>query len=269
MPELPDVEMFKRLVQRHCLGQVIERVVVADPGMLEGVAAAALRRRLTHATVRAARRHGKHLFIEVEPPGALVLHFGTNGSLELLAREAADPDYLRLALGFSAGGRLAYINPRRLGGIGWASSPEQFIAEAELGPDALDRKFDFAAFSRILGERKRDIKSVLMDQALMAGIGNLYSDEILFQAALHPNRRSNELDERERKRLFDSIKNVLKRAVESGAGSEHGIERLPRGFLLPERHRGGHCPRCGGPLATLKRGARTSYFCPRCQPEPG
>ena len=107
-----------------------------------------------------------------------------------------------------------------------------------------------------------------MDQALVAGIGNLYSDEILFQAQLHPKTPTNALDRAALRQLFSKMRYVLETAVREGAGSEQMLERLPRGFLLPQRKKGGRCPRCGGAIATVKSGGRTGYFCPHCQPAP-
>ena len=107
-----------------------------------------------------------------------------------------------------------------------------------------------------------------MDQARMAGIGNIYADEILFQARLHPAIAANNLNAGMRHRLFAAMKHALQTAIDCGAGAENFTDRLPTGFLLPERHAGGHCPRCGTPLSIDKRGGRTSYHCPKRQPEP-
>jgi formamidopyrimidine-DNA glycosylase len=108
-----------------------------------------------------------------------------------------------------------------------------------------------------------------MDQSRIAGIGNIYADEILFQARLHPGIITNTLDAATRRRLFNAMKHALRTAIDCGAGAENFTDRLPQGFLIPERRAGGHCPRCGTPLVIDKRGGRTSYHCPKCQPDPG
>jgi formamidopyrimidine-DNA glycosylase len=108
-----------------------------------------------------------------------------------------------------------------------------------------------------------------MDQTLIAGIGNIYADEILFQARLHPKTPVTSLDDRQGAELFSQIKQVLKTAIECGAGAEQFLGRLPDHYLLPHREKDGKCPRCGGPIASLKAAGRTSYYCPRCQPAPG
>jgi formamidopyrimidine-DNA glycosylase len=107
---------------------------------------------------------------------------------------------------------------------------------------------------------------VLMDNTLIAGIGNIYADEILFQARLHPKTAVTSLSDRQCAELFAQIKAVLKLAIECGAGAEQFLDRLPDHYLLPHRDKSGKCPRCGAAIATLKSGGRTSYFCPRCQP---
>lgn len=130
----------------------------------------------------------------------------------------------------------------------------------------LDAAFNSQAFASILANSKRDIKSVLMDQALMAGIGNIYSDEILFQAGIFPCAAANRLKGERAPQLFRALRKTLETAIDSGAGSENAVERLPNGFLAIQRHPGGLCPHCGAPLITAKRAGRTSYYCQRCQP---
>jgi formamidopyrimidine-DNA glycosylase len=266
MPELPDVEIFNRLVVENCRGRAIRQAAVNDPGILEGISPEALERRLKGQRIRSSVRHGKHLFIRLGEAGALAMHFGTNGSLQLVSRAAAEPPYTQLQLHFEGGDRLAYVNPRRLGRVSLCESPEAFAARSRLGPDALDAAFDLQAFTAILGGSKRDIKSVLMDQKLMAGIGNIYSDEILFQARLYPGTPAADLTGESASRLFRAMRDTLETAIRCGAGSEQTAERLPKDFLLVHRHQGGHCPRCAAPLATVKRAGRTSYYCRQCQP---
>ena len=186
MPELPDVEIFKRLVEQHCIGRVITRADVADPGSLESATAAALQRRLKGKGLASCRRHGKVLFVGFDDAGTLAMHFGTNGSLQHVPRDAEEPPYVRIQFEFAEGDRLAYINPRRIGRVSATDSAAAFIADQQLGPDALDPAFDEKALVAAIANRRQTIKAVLMDQARMAGIGNIYADEILFQARLHP-----------------------------------------------------------------------------------
>jgi formamidopyrimidine-DNA glycosylase len=267
MPELPDVEIFRRLAEESCAGRVIAEVRVTDPRMVQGTSAETLRHRLEGKRVSACRRHGKVLFVETEAGGALVLHFGMNGSLRHLARGEKEPAHTHLSLGFAEGDQLAYLNPRRIGGVRFAESAERFIADTSLGPDALDPALDLASFNAVLGDGRQAIKAVLMDQARVAGIGNIYADEILFQARLHPGLAARALDAAARTRLYEAMRHVFETAVACGAGAEKFTEKLPKDFLIPHRRAGGHCPRCGTALRTFKQGGRTGYYCPKCQPE--
>lgn len=268
MPELPDVELFRRLAERHGVGNVVANVEVLDPGSLMGATPAALQRKLKGRTLRGARRHGKFLLLETDDAAALAFHFGTNGSLRYVRRGDPAPRFARLCLDFAEGDRLAYLNPRRIGKAHFAPSAGALIKAEKLGPDVLEPSFDLAAFTVALAASKQAIKAVLMDQARMAGIGNIYADEILFQARLHPATASNALDKDATSRLFNAIKTVLQTAIDRSAGAEAFTDRLPDGFLLPERHAGGHCPRCGTAIEQEKRGGRSGYFCPTCQPVP-
>jgi formamidopyrimidine-DNA glycosylase len=264
MPELHDVEIFNRLVLGDCCSRTIAQAVVRDPGILQGVSSETLEARLKGKEIRSSARHGKHLFI-LFGPEALVMHFGTNGSLGLVPHDGTEWAYTRLLLHFDGGGCLAYVNPRRLGGVGLCESVEEFIGRSGLGPDVLDDAFDHRAFAAILAGSKRDVKAVLMDQRLMAGLGNIYSDEVLFQAGIHPQTAARNILEGSAARLFGALHETLETAIRWGAGSERAVERLPKDFLLPQRRRGGHCPRCGTGLTAAKHAGRTSYYSPRCQ----
>jgi formamidopyrimidine-DNA glycosylase len=267
MPELPDVELYRRYLDEHALRQTIERVAVNDARILGPLPPEAFGATLTGNRFEASRRHGKHLLVRLHCHGWLTLHFGMTGALVYFRDEADDPPYDRVRFDFKGGRHLAYVNRRMLGRVGLADDADNFIQAEELGPDALDPAFDLEAFARAIQGRRRDVKSVLMDQTLIAGIGNIYADEILFQARLHPKTPATALDHRQRAELFAQIKAVPAAAIECGAGAEQFLERLPGNYILPQREKGGTCPRCGAAIATLKAAGRTSYFCPRCQPE--
>ena len=268
MPELPDVELYKRYLDQHALRQTIERVAVNDARILGELPASAFVARLSGNRFEATRRHGKHLLVRLRRDGWLTLHFGMTGSLVWFRDAADDPSYDRVRFDFKSGGHLAYVNRRMLGRVGLAADADEFVHAEQLGPDALDPTLDLAAFAQAIEGRRRDVKSVLMDQTVIAGIGNIYADEILFQARLHPQTPVTSLTDQQRAGLFRQIKQVLQTAIECGAGAEQFLERLPDDYLLPHRTKDGKCPRCGGPIATLKTSGRTSYYCPRCQPAP-
>ncbi|MBV8119901.1 MAG: hypothetical protein JO081_08205, partial [Alphaproteobacteria bacterium] len=260
-------ELYKRHLDATCLGRTIRRMAVGDARILADVSAAELARRLEGARIGASRPHGKHLLVDLGPPGWLTLHFGMTGALKHFTDSEQDPPYDRVRFDFADGHHLAYIDVRLFGRVGLTADADGFIAAEGLGPDALDPRFDFAAFEQALAGRKRDVKSLLMDQEAVAGIGNIYSDEIMFQAGVNPRTRCDRLDTAARQRLFGRIKEVLETAITSGAGAERLVERLPGSFLIPHREKGGRCSRCGGEIARAKFSGRTAYFCPRCQPE--
>jgi len=265
MPELPDVESFKRVLARSALRKTIDRVVVTDARILGNLSARTFAARLQGAKLVAARRHGKHLMASVDRGGWLALHFGMTGALHFIQNPDKEPPFTRVRLDFANDGCLAYTNKRMIGRVGLIEDVADFIADEKLGPDALDRRFDFHAFKTAVLGIKRDVKSVLMDQQIIAGIGNIYSDEILFQARINPAARMDELAPDQLKRLLLEIRKVLKTAVARRAGSEQFIERMPKGALLPERKKAGRCPRCRSHLKVFKLGGRTAYCCPRCQ----
>lgn len=269
MPELPDVELFKEHLDSTSLHKRIRGVTVSDSRVLGGLSASAFAQRVEGKEIARSLRHGKHLLLDLRGAEWLAMHFGMNGSLKHLTENEEDPPYGRVRFDFAGGDHLAYINPRRIGRIALVSDPAAFIEEEKLGPDALDPDFDLAALERALKGRKRDVKSLLMDQEILAGIGNIYSDEILFAAEIHPKRESGGLDARERRRLFTNLKGVLETAIRCGAGAESLSESLPPSFLIPHRKKGGHCPRCHDALKALKSSGRTGYFCPHCQKEAG
>ena len=262
---MPDVEIFRRLVAEPCRGRVVARADVFDRGILEGISPEALAQRLAGRRIMSSERYGKYLFIGFAAAGVLAMHFGTNGSLRLFP-EGATAAATRLALQLADGSHLAYVNPRRLGWVSLWESPAALVAHLRLGPDALDARLDAAAFAAILGNSRRNIKALLMDQQRLAGIGNIYSDEILFQARVNPGRIAADLDRETVARLFHAMRETLQTAIRCGAGAEQATERLPPDFLLPHRHPGGRCPRCGALLASVKRAGRTAYHCPHCQP---
>jgi formamidopyrimidine-DNA glycosylase len=265
MPELPDVEGFKRVLAKNALHKTIARVVVSDARILGKLSARTFVSRLQGTKLVAARRHGKHLMASIDQGGWLTLHFGMTGALQFFRARDDEPPFTRVRLDFTDDGCLAYTNKRMIGRVGLVKDAADFIADEKLGPDALDRRFDFDAFKTALLGIKRDVKSVLMDQEIVAGIGNIYSDEILFQACINPAERIDEFAPSQLKRLFLEIRKVLKTAVAHGAGSEQFVDRLPEGSLLPERKKGGRCPRCRSLLKVFKVGGRTAYCCPQCQ----
>jgi len=266
MPELPDVEGFKRVLVKHGLRKTISRVTVSDVRILGKLSAQTFAHCLQGTKLVAARRHGKYLMANVDRGGWLTLNFGITGALQFVQKRDEEPPFTRVRFHFANDGRLAYTNKRMIGGrVGLADDAVDFIADKKLGPDALDRRFDFDAFRTAVRGLKRDVKSVLMDQEVVAGIGNSYSDEILFQARINPTEGIDNLTPGQLARLFLEMRKVLKTSVARGAASEQSVERMRKGSLLPQRNKGGRCPRCRSLLKVFKLRGRTAYCCPRCQ----
>lgn len=259
VPELPDVETYKRYLDATALHQSIERLHVEAPELLSHTSPRGLRQVLTHHCFDRTQRHGKYLFVQVETGSWLVLHFGMSGRLAYYKHDQERPSYTRLCLDFDNGYHLAYIAPRKLGRIALTDDPGTVIAAQQLGPDA--QALDFDRFQKRVAGRRGAVKSCLMNQQVMAGIGNLYADEILFQAGLHPQRRIEKLGRDARQRLFKSLKTVLDEAIVAQADPS----RMPDAFLLPRRRQGGHCPVCATRLRTVTLNGRTAYYCGECQ----
>lgn len=260
MPELPEVETTKRYLDATALHQTIGRAHVGAARVLHGMTPQDLDRRLHGHALETTRRHGKYLFVRVDEAGWLVLHFGMTGRLQY-AKSAGDlPQHAALLLPFENGAGLAYIDPRKFGRVDWTGDPDAYVAARGLGPDILT--LGLADFRALAQGRRGSVKAWLMDQGIMAGIGNIYSDEILFQAGIHPRHSVTDLDEGKLEALHKALRRVLRQAVDAGAEPE----AMPRSFLLPRRKAGARCPRCGGQVAQLKAGGRTAYYCPQCQP---
>lgn len=266
MPELPDVENYRRFLERHGLHKKVEGVKVGSAKILAGISVSALRRKLEGHALESTRRHGKHLFAAVDEGHHLAFHFGLTGRFAHFEDGEQDPKHDRLRLDFARGAHLAFVNQRLFGRVEWVDDPDAFIRARKLGPDAL--AIDGKTFRARLGAKRGALKPVLMDQSVLAGIGNLYSDEILYQARLHPRTPATGLGRETLERLYRTMRRVLETAVAKGAGAEDLERRVPRGWLLPHREQGAKCPRCRGKIATLKVQSRTAYFCPACQPEP-
>jgi formamidopyrimidine-DNA glycosylase len=261
MPELPDVEVFKRYLEVTALHKTITEVHVRDAGILKGISPLKLSRTLKLRQLKATRRHGKHLLVKLDKGPWLTLHFGMTGYLKYFKDMDKDPEHDRLLLSFDNGFHLAYVCQRKLGAVGLADEVESFIKEKHLGPDALNLGLD--GFRKVLQGKKGAVKSFLMNQKYLAGIGNVYSDEILFQSNLHPKSKVNELAAKTVARLFQALQDVLHKAIEAQADPG----QVPDSFLLPHRWGNGICPRGHGDLQKVAVSGRSAYYCPVCQRE--
>ena len=260
MPELPEVEAYRRLAEQ-ALDRPVAAVRVGDERFLRGgLTPGRLRRALAGRRFTASRRRGKLLVLDVEGGGhRLGLRFGMTGRLHLDGADGVDrlvygggrrrAAWDRFALGFVDGGTMVVSDPRLLGGV--QLDPD----EESLGPDALGA--GVGELRRALEGSAVAVKARLMDQSRLAGVGNLLADEILWRASLDPARPAGSLDGPELRRLAHHLRATLAELVE--AGGSH------LGRLMPERQLGGRCPRDGTELERRTVGGRTTWWCPRHQ----
>ncbi len=264
MPELPDVAGFKSYLDATALHQRIGRSRLIDDRIRGRSGSQLLSRRLKGTALHDTRRHGKFLFAAAGDAGWLVLHFGMTGELRYEQQEGDPPQYTRFVIEFDNGYRLVYLCRRMLGRVDFTDDLSAFIEAEQLGPDALDDDLTLRRFREMLAERRGTLKGLLLDQSFIAGAGNIWGDEVLFQAGLHPERRADTLDADEVKRLYQALRRVMR----LGERRDGHIDKLPRSWMLPHRDDGGPCPRCGAAFERITVSGRTSHICPNCQAPP-
>ena len=257
MPELADVEHFKRFFSRHAAGKKVAGVWV-DPTILRNATPEALEAVLRRHRFEEPDRLGKWLICPTDGP-VLLLHFGMTGDLVWSEHELTRHPHDRLILEFAGGGELRYRNMRKFGGVAVARRQEDIARlTGPLGPDALDVGRE--EFHELLSRRRGSVKAALMDQKLIAGLGNLLCDEIAWRAGVRPATPLARLGARRRDCLYDSMTAVLRESIPRG--------RIPPdpGWLTGARdERPGSCPRCGGRLKRATIAGRTTCWCPSCQ----
>jgi formamidopyrimidine-DNA glycosylase len=259
LPELPDVEVFRRYFSRTALHKSIMGVEIHDAGVLRGISGRQFRRRLKGHSLESTRRRGKHMLACLDNHRWLSFHFGMTGYPEYFKSSRHLRRYDRVVLDFANGYHLAFVCPRKLGRLGLIRDPDRFFAAHSLGPDALD--LDLEAFEGLMRGRRGAIKPALMDQSLIAGIGNIYADEMLYQAGVHPLAMVQNLRDTDIRSLFRGMKRILEMAIERRAD----LDDLPRTWLSPHRKEGAVCPRCRSKVKKLRIANRSSYYCPACQ----
>ena len=248
MPELPDVEGFRAVLAGHATGRRVERVDVADAGVLRGVTARQLDNGLRGSRFARPERHGKWLIARTDGP-AVLLHFGMTGSLHWLDTSAPPDRHDRVTFVTSAG-ELRYRDMRKLQGITLARDRrEEDRLLAGLGPDALD--VTPQELDRILNGRRAAIKATLMNQQVIAGLGNLLADEILWRARVHPRRPARSLTAGVRHELHGQMRRVLHASVRAGC-----VPPRPSWLTGARDQRHPRCPRCRAPLCRGRTGGR-------------
>ena len=258
MPELPEVEWFRGIIEDNCLRKRIAKAEVKVPYLLKDTTSSGFEKRFTGARLLETRRHGKYLFARADNDLWIYLHFGLTGDLVFLPLKD-EPRFT--AFSFQYGKNALYFTDmRKFGRFGIIEDPDEFLKEKRWGPDALD--ISEKEFVDGLKRRKAPVKNVLMDQKFIAGIGNEYSDEILFRTRVHPETPAAELSLAKLKGLYLETKKVLKQAIKLEAERSLMKKKL---FFVANRKTGLACPRCGGRTVSRTVGGRTAYFCPACQ----
>ena len=268
MPELPEVETIRNELAPWVVGQSFTKVTISDVRLVCGGSAEEVRRGLIEQKIESLERRGKYLIFHLSNDRSLIMHLRMTGSL-LLNHKDMDR-YARAIFHLSNGHRLVFNDRRRLGLIRLVDDADTVVCK--LGPEPLDQSFT----PDILGQRfSRDripIKAALLNQCIVAGIGNMYADEALFAARIHPLRKTDDLSPEEVQTLHNCIRRVLGAAIDSKGASVDTYVR-PEGelgsahFSFKVAHKGGEaCPVCGSTIERVPVQNRGTCFCPRCQP---
>jgi len=271
MPELPEVEYVARQLRGELVGRRIAGVEVPWPRTLGAMDPAEFAARLAGRTVVGVGRRAKWLLIELDDGQVLAVHRRMSGNLLLVGPDGADP-YARAILALDDGRRLIYSDPRKFGRLLLATREAPPAAFAGLGPEPLEPAFTPEALAARLNGRGRALKALLLDQSVVAGLGNIYADEALFRARLHPLRTGSSLAPEEIRRLRDAIQETLRTGIEHG-GTTFGRHRdafneagRNLDHLDVYRRTGEPCRACGAPIERIVVAQRGTHYCPHCQP---
>jgi len=239
--------------------------------MIKVPSPASLRRGLLGRQIIDLWRRGKYLLLELSGQRTLILHLGMTGALYVKSAQAAKDEYARVVFHLDDGQELRFVDPRKFGRIFLVKEPQEVVGH--LGPEPLAPDFSLPQFRSLLGRRKGMLKPLLLNQRFIAGLGNIYSDEALFQAGLHPQRPAATLSGEEVERLYRAIREVLSQSLADG-----GTTLKDETYRRPNEEKGGHqerlqvfqrtggpCPRCGATIERIVLVGRGTYFCPCCQ----
>ncbi len=267
MPELPEVETIRRQLKKYYLGERITEVTVYTPVLLQNITSRQLQENVRGTTIRDIRRRGK-LLIFVLDTHWLVFHLGMSGIFLRHAAQSRQPRHIHLMFDLTSEKRLFYQDVRKFGKIWFYSHPVPFH---HLGIEPLSKDFTLNNLKKLLHLKRMNIKRFLMEQSIIAGIGNIYANEILFRARISPERMTRSLAEEEVRRLYKAVPLVLRRAVDR-LGTTYRAYRTVEGesgenqnFLNVYQQDGKPCRRCGTRIQKIVIGNRSTFYCPLCQ----
>ncbi len=270
MPELPEVETVARGLQAPLVGRAIRGVTVRWPRTVAYPSVAEFKRQVAGRHVASVGRRGKYVVIELDR-GWLLIHLKMSGRLRVVPAGEPLDKHTHTVFNLDDGGQLRFYDVRKFGRVYLVDDPQQVTAA--LGPEPLDEALTLDEFRRLLARRSGRLKSLLLNQEFLAGLGNIYADESLFAARLHPLRKADSLAAPEQARLYEAIRGVLQRAVRA-----RGTTLDDQGYRDAQGQAGGYqheiaiygragepCPACRGPIERIVVGGRSTHFCPRCQ----
>jgi formamidopyrimidine-DNA glycosylase len=276
MPELPEVETVRRDLDREFAGKKVKSVQVTGVRSVRRGTKAQLAKRLAGRTFKAAKRKGKYIIVVLDSGEWFVIHLRMSGQLLKATPRAPKPKHTHVVIDFTQGSQLRFVDPRTFGEV-FVVDPAKLAEEApdlaELGWDPLDDPMLWVDFARMVLSRRQQLKALLTDQHVIAGLGNIYSDEVLHAAGLRYDRQSNTLTVQEVRRLFRAILEVVHEAVAS-RGSSLADEQYvdlhgrPGGYQVHHQvygREGKACLRCRATIERTKWGGRSTFYCPSCQ----
>ena len=271
MPELPEVETVARDLRQHLVGLTITGATVNWQRTIARPDAGEFEQQVVGRRVRSVGRRAKYVVIELDR-GYLLVHLMMSGRLYLVPAGELPHDHLRVVLRLDSGQEMQFHDTRKFGRIYLVD--DLLEVTAGLGPEPLDDDFTVGDFRRQLVRRKGRLKSLLLNQRFLAGLGNIYADEALFAAQLHPLRRADSLTGAEQARLYEAIRAVLGDAVQGrgttlsdgGYTDASGQAGTYQARLMVYGRRGDSCLRCQTPIERIVVGGRSTHYCPTCQP---
>jgi len=267
MPELPDVEVIKEFLLSHAIGQTVVSVEHVGPIVIRHMLPGDPQSALSGRTINAAHRAGKFLVLGLEGSVYVVINFMLSGRLAYCAPSARIGPRTFLVLQLSGGEQLRYTDAAQMGKVYITDDTARVPLFAEQGPDALDPALTLDVFRNRLRRFPGEIKSALVNQSFVAGIGNAYADEILFRAGLYPFKRRSQLTPDDIERLYAALSAVLTESIETlRERVGENIHEEVRDFLLVHGKGGQPCPRCGTVISQVAANQRITNFCRTCQP---